>query len=47
MAELEDVVRELQEIKRVLENDRSMMWKVLLVTIGGAFALIGVRLVFP
>lgn len=44
MADLEDVVRELSEIKNILKNDRAMMWKLLFTTIIGSFALVGIKL---
>jgi hypothetical protein len=37
----------IDSIKLTLESDRSMMWKVLGLTIAGAFALIGIKMVFP
>lgn len=37
----------LRDIKATLQNDRSMMWKILALTIGGAFAIVGVKLAFP
>jgi len=37
----------LEDIKDGLSSDRSWLWKILLVTIVGAFSLVGVKLVFP
>lgn len=37
----------LEDVKNILSNDRAMLWKVLAITIMGAFALIGIKLVFP
>jgi len=47
MADLADVVRELERIHDVLADDRKMMWRVLLAVIAGAFTLIGVKIAFP
>lgn len=37
----------IEDIKTVLQNDRNMMWKVLTITIIGAFAIIGIKIAFP
>jgi len=37
----------LCDIKDDLKTDRAWIWKVLLLTIGGAFAIIGVKLAIP
>lgn len=37
----------LNDLKEDLRTDRSWVWKILALTIIGAFALIGVKLVFP
>lgn len=37
----------LDALYRLLNEDRAMLWRVLLVTIAGAFMLVGVRLVMP
>jgi hypothetical protein len=37
----------MNDIKNTLQQDRSMMWKVLALTIVGAFAIIGVKIAFP
>lgn len=37
----------LCDIKDDLKTDRGWTWKVLLLTIGGSFALIGVKLAIP
>lgn len=47
MADLDDVVRELCEIKEILRSDRAMMWKVIMLTITGSFLIIGVKLYLP
>jgi len=47
MADLDDVVRELQEIKKILREDRTMMWRVMIMLISGSFLLIGIKLMIP
>jgi len=37
----------LNDIKETLKLDRSKMWNLLMLVIGGAFALIGIKLVMP
>ena len=37
----------LTTVNEGLQTDRSNLWKILALTIIGAFALIGVRLAFP
>jgi len=37
----------LTTVNEGLQTDRSNLWKILALTIIGAFALIGVKLVFP
>jgi hypothetical protein len=37
----------IQDVKDILQNDRANLWKILGLTIVGAFALIGIKLVFP
>lgn len=37
----------LSEMSSILTQDRAMMWKILALTIIGAFAIIGVKLAFP
>ena len=37
----------IEDVKTVLQNDRNMMWKVLTITIVGAFAIIGIKIAFP
>lgn len=44
---MDDVVRELQEIRRVLQDDRKQMWRVMTILIIGAFSLVGIKLIFP
>ena len=44
---MDDIVRELQLIRQVLQDDRKQMWRVMTILIIGAFALVGIKLVFP
>jgi len=37
----------IEDVKNILQNDRSNLWKILGLTILGAFALVGIKLVFP
>lgn len=37
----------LCDLKNTMNTDRSWMWKILALTIVGAFAVIGVRIAFP
>jgi len=37
----------IEDVKCILQNDRSNLWKILGLTIVGAFALVGIKLVFP
>jgi len=37
----------LEDMKQCLATDRQFLWKLELLTIGGAFALIGIKLVLP
>jgi len=37
----------IEDVKNILQNDRSNLWKILGLTIVGAFALVGIKLVFP
>jgi len=37
----------LEDIKDGLASDRGNLWKVLTITIIGAFALVGIKLVLP
>jgi len=37
----------IEDVKNILQNDRANLWKILGLTIVGAFALIGIKLVFP
>ena len=37
----------IEDVKTILQNDRSNLWKILGLTIAGAFALIGIKMVFP
>jgi len=43
----EAIIRELIEIKNILRQQNTQIYRILLLTIAGAFALIGVKLVFP
>jgi len=45
--ELHNLNENLEDVKEDLRTDRSMVWKVLLITIAGAFALIGIKLALP
>jgi len=36
----------LEDVKLCLHNDRKMLWKILGLTIAGAFALVGIKLLF-
>lgn len=45
--ELREIKHTLNDLKDDLRTDRKMVWKVLLLTIAGAFALIGIKIVFP
>jgi hypothetical protein len=37
----------IEDVKNILQNDRSNLWKILGLTIVGAFALVGIKLFFP
>jgi hypothetical protein len=37
----------IEDVKNILQDDRSNLWKILGLTILGAFALVGIKLVFP
>jgi hypothetical protein len=37
----------IHDIRDDLKTDRAWTWKVLLLTIGGSFALIGIKLAVP
>jgi len=37
----------IEDVKCILQNDRSNLWKILGLTIVGAFALVGIKLFFP
>jgi len=37
----------IEDVKNILQNDRANLWKILGLTIIGAFALVGIKLVFP
>jgi hypothetical protein len=39
--------QKIEDVKCILQNDRSNLWKILGLTIVGAFALVGIKLVFP
>jgi hypothetical protein len=36
----------IEDVKIVLQNDRANLWKILGLTIAGAFALIGIKMFF-
>jgi len=44
---LTEMNTKLEDIKDGLATDRSNLWKVLTITIIGAFALVGIKLVLP
>lgn len=44
---LAEIDNDLKDIRDILNVDRNNLWKVLLMTIAGAFALIGIKLVIP
>jgi hypothetical protein len=37
----------IEDVKTILQSDRSNLWKILGLTIAGAFALIGIKMAFP
>jgi hypothetical protein len=37
----------IEDVKNILQDDRSNLWKILGLTILGAFTLVGIKLVFP
>jgi hypothetical protein len=37
----------IEDVKVILQNDRSNMWKLLAMTIVAAFAIIGVKIAAP
>jgi hypothetical protein len=45
--QLEALNTKMEDVKTILQNDRSNLWKILGLTIAGAFALIGIKMVFP
>jgi len=44
---LTEMNAKLEAIKDGLASDRSWIWKILALTIAGAFALIGVKMAIP
>jgi len=46
-AQLQEVNNTLRDLKGDLQTDRTWVWRILALTILGAFALIGVKLAFP
>jgi len=46
-AGIDKVNDQLEDLKEILAADRQMMWKLLMLVILGAFALVGVKLVIP
>jgi phage terminase Nu1 subunit (DNA packaging protein) len=45
--QLEALNNKMEDVKTILQNDRSNLWKILGLTIAGAFALIGIKMAFP
>jgi hypothetical protein len=45
--QLEALNTKMEDVKTILQNDRSNLWKILGLTIAGAFALIGIKMAFP
>jgi uncharacterized membrane protein YraQ (UPF0718 family) len=39
--------QKIEDVKNILQNDRANLWKILGLTIIGAFALVGIRLFLP
>jgi uncharacterized membrane protein YraQ (UPF0718 family) len=39
--------QKIEDVKDILQNDRANLWKILGLTIIGAFALVGIRLFLP
>jgi hypothetical protein len=39
--------QKIEDVKNILQSDRANLWKVLGLTIAGAFALVGIRLFLP
>jgi hypothetical protein len=37
----------IEDVKNILQNDRANLWKILGLTIVGAFALVGIKLLLP
>jgi len=47
LEKLDSIDDKLEAISKTLEGDRANLWKVLLLTIAGAFALVGIKLLVP
>jgi len=45
--QLVNLNNKIEDVKNILQNDRANLWKILGLTIIGAFALVGIKLVFP
>jgi hypothetical protein len=39
--------QKIEDVKNILQSDRANLWKVLGLTIAGAFALVGIKLLLP
>ena len=39
--------QKIEDVKNILQNDRANLWKILGLTIIGAFALVGIKLFLP
>jgi len=44
---LTEINQKLENIKDGLASDRSWVWKILALTIAGAFALVGIKIALP
>jgi hypothetical protein len=42
--QLVNINNKIEDVKNILQNDRANLWKILALTIIGAFALVGIRL---
>jgi hypothetical protein len=39
--------QKIEDVKNILQSDRANLWKILGLTIAGAFALVGIKLLLP
>jgi hypothetical protein len=39
--------QKIEDVKNILQSDRANLWKILGLTIIGAFALVGIKLFLP